>query len=114
MPQIKSKMELFYLLLSLAPSVASTIWIIIAVPKFDELFNGFGSEMPLATRMLANFYPLTTLVPILVFLMWKYWPFQKYRSFSTIITGAFVGLVAHYFYVWVLYLPILKFGEIYP
>lgn len=109
--QVKSKSELLFLLLSLAPSVTSTIWFCVAVPKFQPLFNGFGSEIPLVTRVLTNFYPLTLIAPIVVFFTWKYWPFQKYRSFVSMVVGVLVGLITICFYVWVLYLPVFKLGK---
>ena len=111
MSQVKSKTELTFLLLSLAPSAASTIWLFILAPKFHKLFDSLGSEIPLVTRLLTNFYPLTIVAPIVVFLMWAYWPFQKYRSFGSIVLGVLVGLVTICFYVWVLYLPVFKLGK---
>ena len=112
MKYVNSKLELLFLLLSLAPSIAASIFIIYATPGMNELFESFDREvLTFPTRLFSNyFYFFVLVVPITNFLIWKNWPFQKYRSIYCILIGLFSGLALNYFWVWAMYLPIYILG----
>ena len=112
MKLFNSKLELLFLTLSLAPSIAASISIIYATPGMNELFESFDKEvLTLPTRLFSNyFYFLVLALPITIFLIWIKWPFQNYRSVSCILIGFFSGLTLHMFWVWAMYLPIYKLG----
>jgi type II secretory pathway component PulF len=105
-----SKRELLFLILSLAPSIAVSIVIIFATPEFKELYSSFGNDLPQPTRLVSSFYYLTIILPILIFLVWKNWPFQKYRSVYCILIGCFSAALMLHFWVLAMYLPIYKLG----
>jgi hypothetical protein len=107
-----SKLELLFLILSLAPSIAASIFIIYSTPHFYELFEPLDKEvLVFPTRLFLNyFYFFVLVVPVTNFLIWKNWPFQKYRSVSCVLIGYFSGGLLLQFWVWAMYLPIYIMG----
>jgi hypothetical protein len=107
-----SKLELLFLILSLAPSIAVSISIIYATPGMNELFEPLDKKvLTLPTRLFSNyFYFFVLVLPITIFLFWKNWPFQKYRSVSCILIGVFSGLALLRFWIFAMYLPIYIMG----
>ena len=112
MKYVNSKSEFLFLILSLAPSIAASIYIIYATPGMNELFEPLDKEvLTLPTRLFSNyFYFFVLVVPFCIFLIWKNWPFQKYRSFFCILFGFLSGIALLKFWVLAMYLPIYIMG----
>jgi hypothetical protein len=107
-----SKLEILFLTLSLAPSIVVSSYIIYNTPAINELFVSLDEDvLTLPTRLFSNyFYFLVLVVPITIFLIWKNWPFEKYRSVYCILLGYVSAGLLLKFWSWAMYLPILKMG----
>jgi uncharacterized membrane protein YbhN (UPF0104 family) len=66
------------------------------VPHFAEMYIAYGWALPLATRLLLDYYAAFLAVPILAVLIWQFWPNRAKRSFATAIFGiaGFVLVIA--------------------
>jgi hypothetical protein len=111
MTPVKSKISSLFLLLSLAPSIASTSFVFLTAPDFRELFKNLSSELPLTVRLFTDFYFLTLITPIGIFLLWEYWPFEKYRSIICPIIGFILGLIMFVTYIRAMYVPIFQYSS---
>jgi hypothetical protein len=83
----------------------------ITVPAFGEAFASWGPTLPAATGVLLRFYPALLLLPVLVFVVWLFWPNRRQRGIAALITGGAIFLVGHALLITVLYLPVFQLGK---
>ncbi|PTU74982.1 hypothetical protein DBO85_06885 [Pseudomonas mangrovi] len=96
------------LLLNLLLAVA----IIAAVPQFADVFRNFGAELPLATRLAIQFYPLAAVLPLLIPVAWFVWPNHASRGLGALLTSIACILLVPLAFGYALYLPIFRLGEV--
>ncbi|KRG87968.1 hypothetical protein ABB34_02365 [Stenotrophomonas daejeonensis] len=101
-----------WLIVGLACSIvaASAITLIglLIFPQFAEVFAGFGIDLPLFTRLVTRYYPAIWLAPLLVMLLYLFWPQRRHRARAAGIVGllAFVAGIPLAFLS--VYLPIFN------
>jgi type II secretory pathway component PulF len=94
----------------LAAVVAAAIATLV-VPQFRNLFQGFGGDLPLATRLAVDYYLALWLLPIVVIAVRLAWPDSSSRSTVACIVGVGSLIVTIPTLTVVLYLPIFKLGQ---
>ena len=99
--------------------VAIYAYIFIAVPAFDELFRGFGADLPLLTAMVINYswiallLALVSLVPLASVWRNRASAFDTIaRDLTTVVIAFAVSIVVGSTAVWGLYLPIFQMGAV--
>lgn len=96
------------LLLNLLLAVA----IIATVPQFEDVFSSFGAELPLATRLVMQLYPLVAVLPLLIPLAWFLWPYREHRGLGALLTSVACILLVPLAFAYALYLPIIRLGDV--
>lgn len=102
--------QLLMLGLALLLNLMLAVAIIAAVPQFDEVFRNFGAELPLATRLAVQLYPLVAALPLLIPLVWFFWPRPDSRGFAALLFSIACVLLLSAAFGYALYLPILMLG----
>ena len=94
-------------------------YIVLAVPSFEELFAGFGAELPALTTLVFDYSRLTiVLAPISIIPLVSMWrqrasaASNKARNFQRVILAFVVSLVIGSVTVYGLYLPIFEMGAV--
>jgi type II secretory pathway component PulF len=82
------------------------------VPTFRQLFQGFGADLPLVTRLTLDYYLALWLFPIAVIVVRFVWPDERSRSMAACIVGAGGFFVIVTALTIVMYLPIFKLGQV--
>jgi len=80
----------------------------VAVPAFEDVFNSFGGQLPWATRLMIQYYPLAWALPFLVVLAFALWPTVSRRTSLALMIGVTSLPLVALFSMWVLYLPIYQ------
>lgn len=78
---------------------------VIAVPRLAAVFVSNGLALPLATRLLLDYYAVFLALPLLAVLIWRFWPNRENRSMAATVFGvlSFVVFIPLMFVA--LYLP---------
>lgn len=82
-----------------------------AVPRFKEVFQSFGADLPLLTSLSLKFYPALLALPLLVLVVWLAWPRKEQRGMVALATGVATVVVVPLLLAAVMYLPILRLGS---
>jgi hypothetical protein len=82
-----------------------------AVPRFHDVFQSFGAELPWLTLLSLKFYPALLALPLLVLAVWLAWPRKEKRGQVALITGVAIFVVVPLLLAAVMYLPILRLGS---
>ncbi len=104
-------------LLSLYALYITTI-ISLSVPKYTQLFSGFGAKLPPETINALNYHYIGLLLPITALLLCAYYFKRSKTQVSknvvyTLITVSFlVTLYWSSFFVEAMYLPIFQMGDV--
>ena len=100
-------------------SVAIYAYIVFSVPPFQELFAGFGGELPSLTTFIIDYGRLFALLaPISIIPLVSMWRQRavatgdKARDFARVIIAFVVSLVIGSLTVYGLYLPIFEMGAV--
>lgn len=99
--------ELIMLCIGLLLSFLATVLLIAVVPQFKSVFASMGADLPLATRLLVQFYPALVLLPLLVLLSWFTWPAPERRGMVALLSGIACMVLGPLLVGGILYLPIL-------
>ena len=80
-----------------------------AIPAFDSVLQSFGADLPAPTILVQKIYPAALFAPLLVAMVWHFWPNRSNRLRSAIIlcwcsSALMMAMFA------CMYLPILKLG----
>lgn len=102
--------QLLMLGLALLLNLTLAVAIIAAVPQFDDVFRHFGAELPLPTRLAVQLYPLAAALPLLIPLVWFFWPRPESRGFAALLFSIACVLLLSAAFGYALYLPILALG----
>jgi type II secretory pathway component PulF len=79
-------------------------------PKFREVFESFGAELPLITTLFVQYDFILWLLPVLVLAAWFYWPKKQRRALVSCVIGAISFTVIISAFVVAMYLPIFQLG----
>lgn len=82
-----------------------------AVPRFNDVFQSIGADLPWLTSLLLKFHPALLALPLLVLAVWLAWPRKEQRGLVALVTGAAIVVVMPLVLVAVMYLPILRPGS---
>src|SRR5690348_5249531 len=61
------------------------------VPGFIEMFSGFPELWPTRTRLLFSYYPASLLFPVVIALVWRYWPNKAFRGMAALSVSVLAG-----------------------
>ncbi|MDZ4811628.1 MAG: hypothetical protein SGI99_03325 [Pseudomonadota bacterium] len=86
----------------------TAIGALFVVPRFAEVFAGFGAELPPATRLLLATYRWWLAFPVLVVVIGMAWPKSNDRATAAVISGLFLAIAMIVFVTWACYAPIFS------
>ena len=87
---------------------ATAIGALFVVPRFAEVFAGFGAELPLETRLLLATYRWWLALPVLVVVIGMSWPKPIDRATAAVVSGLILAIAMVAFVMWACYVPIFK------
>ena len=80
-------------------------------PAFVDLFSSFGSDLPLVTQWVMNAHSLLLLLPVVISLLWAFWPVKTERLDVASLFG-WLSIALMLIALASMYLPIIKMGMI--
>ncbi|WP_257386537.1 hypothetical protein [Tahibacter caeni] len=92
--------------------LAVTVAALIVVPKFKLMFDGFGGDLPLATRLMLATYRGWGLAALLVPAIWIAWPDRQARGAVALLAGIATAVVLTGFGIWACYSPIFALAAV--
>lgn len=64
------------------------------IPAFADTLGSFGSDLPALTQASQRFHPVALLAPLLVALVWQFWPNRAARlRAATIVSWVSIALI---------------------
>ena len=94
-------------------------YIVFVIPSFEELFAGFGAELPAVTTFVFEYGRLSALLaPISIILLVSMWRKRtaatndKARDFVRVVIAFVVSMVIGSVAVYGLYMPIFEMGAV--
>jgi len=101
-------------------SVAIYAYLVVAIPSFRDLFQGFGAELPAPTRWLLQYYDAATILLVGSGVLLGLLIYSKIRgndpllqNLSRASTWCFMISVAFVFFALIaIYLPVFKMGSV--
>ncbi len=82
--------------------------ILIAAPHFREMFNAFGAELPLLSRLLIMNSPIALIMPVVVIAIALGWPRREQRPMAALIAGLAMFLISPVLLFFAAYWPIFR------
>jgi type II secretory pathway component PulF len=82
-----------------------------AIPKFKDVFQSFGGDLPLVTSLALQFYPALLALPLLVLAVWFAWPRKEKRGLVAFVVGTASLVVVPLLVAAAMYLPIMQLGS---
>ena len=79
------------------------------IPAFDDVLSSFGVGLPVLTRITQKIYPLALLAPLVIGLMWRFWPNPQKRLRIAVVT-CWMSIAAIVLMMGSMYLPIWVLG----
>jgi type II secretory pathway component PulF len=92
--------------LALLPPVMAAL----VMPQFRETFQSFGADLPLFTRVLADYPASLLLFAAIVLAVAFLWPKREQRGVLSIVLGSLFAILGPVMIVIGAYLPIWKLG----
>ncbi|MDH4481485.1 MAG: hypothetical protein QE279_02120 [Rhodoferax sp.] len=81
------------------------------IPEFAEVFKSFGGNLPAATQLTMQWYPVALLLPALVIAAWFLYPKIHRRGTAALITAIAASAGSLLFIVFIMYLPIIALRQ---
>ena len=82
------------------------------VPQFLTVYQSFGAELPLATRLLLQTYQGWPLIPLLYAAIWLVLPRHQLRAPVLLICGLALAGTLFAFMIYACYAPILALANV--
>jgi hypothetical protein len=70
------------------------------VPQYAEMFSGFPELWPTRTRVVSSYYPASLLFPVVVALVWRYWPNKAFRGAAALSVSVIAGTAIIWLCYW--------------
>jgi len=102
---MSQKHQSFVLTIGLIGAFIAGVAPFFVVPYFDEKYTSYGWALPLATRLLLDFYAAFLVLPVLAVLIWRFWPNRANRSAAAAAFGIACFVLVIPLVVAALYLP---------
>lgn len=99
------------LVASVLAAAAVTIIGVFVVPQFSEVYQAFGTGLPLATKLFVRCYWLVWVAPIAVIVAWCFWPSVRRRHMMGGLLGIGILLTAVPLAILALYLPLFSLSS---
>jgi hypothetical protein len=64
------------------------------------MFSDFPESWPLRTKVLFSYYQYTVLLPLLVALVWYFWPNKAFRGRAAIGLASVISVAVIAFFYW--------------
>lgn len=104
-PPPASRREQVVMISGLIISALSALSITFIVPQFAKVFEGFGADLPLMSRLFANFYLMAWLMPVSVLAIKFLWPNPRQRTLLMNVCGIVLPIAMMPMTVVAMYLP---------
>lgn len=104
--------SLLMLFFGVSPGIAVAIGAFVTVPNFQTVFEGFGTELPNATKLLLATFRWWGIFPAVTVAFWAFWPNPAKRSMVALIFGMVSAALLSGFFLWAAYMPIFRLGAI--
>ena len=104
---MRTTSEKIALALGLLCASISAVIPIVMVPQFKNIFEGFGSELPIPTFIFVYYHQILWALPFLVFYIWYRWPKPKQGALASCLLGITCLVLIPIFGLASLYLPVI-------
>lgn len=100
------------LLVAQLPAIAIGVVAYLVLPGFVEVFDAFGAELPLVTRLMLNGYRwLLPLFPVSLLLIWVLSKPGRQRRVRVVLLAYSISLLLFALGIWAAYLPIFQLAQ---
>lgn len=99
------------LVIGLAGAILTALVPSLIVPSFGEVFRGFGALLPAPTQWLLRGYLALWILPLLVLLVWRFWPRPRSRAKAACWFGVLCLLLVLPACMAALYMPIVAMSQ---
>lgn len=82
------------------------------MPRFRETFEAFGADLPILTRIIADYHAALLLMPTSVLVVALAWPKKERRGVWSLVLGSMYFFFGPILIVVATYLPIWKLGAV--
>lgn len=83
----------------------------LVVPQFGQIFESFGADVPLMTRLVLQGYLALWALPVFVVLAWLFWPRPQRRAAAACWIGVLSIVLLLPLCIGALYLPIFMLAQ---
>ncbi|GAB3361734.1 hypothetical protein GCM10027430_35730 [Lysobacter tyrosinilyticus] len=97
-----------WLAAGLSCALLSALATTLVVPHFAEVFESFGADLPLLTKLLVHYYLAMWASPAAVIAAWYFWPAPRRRGLASGLIGVATLVLSVPLFVVALYWPIFK------
>jgi hypothetical protein len=102
---------LAFLSVGLICALVAAITPALVVPKFEQVFIGFGAEIPLITHIVLNYHLWLWLLPIFVVVIRLSWPKSAQRPLASCLFGVTSLVLVIPLTIYAMYMPIFLLGQ---
>ena len=95
---------------SIVAAIVITLIGLLVFPQFSEVFAGFGADLPLLTRLASRYYATIWMAPLLVTLIYLFWPWRTHRALVAGLAGL-LSLAGILLVFVAIYLPIFNLAS---
>ena len=97
--------------LAFFPVVLASGLVLLAVPKFADMYLAFGTALPIPTQLLFQWYAAFALLPFAFLVPWFTQPAASERGLYSLLLSSFVSISVIALGAWACYLPLLTSGH---
>jgi type II secretory pathway component PulF len=109
---MRNTTERWLLAAGLLVAIATAAGVNLAVPKFEDVFQNFGAEVPLLTRLFVDARYALFGLPLIVVAAWAWTPRRtppgNERGVVALLVGIGLGVVLLPLFLIAMYLPIFR------
>ncbi|QKE63299.1 hypothetical protein HNE05_07965 [Aquipseudomonas campi] len=84
----------------------------LVIPQFQQVFNGFGAQVPLITHIALSYHLWLWTLPIFVIAARIFWPKTQRRPLASCLLGVISLVIVIPAMILAMYLPIFQLGRI--
>ena len=81
------------------------------IPSFVDVFSSFGTDLPLITKIVLNYYGVAVALPFFVLIAWFFWPTPSRRAIVACIIGLGGSFLISAVMVFSMYWPIFQMSS---
>ena len=102
----------FQLIVGMVCALIAALTPTLIIPQFQQVFDGFGTEMPLITHIALSYHLWLWTLPVLVVAARIFWPKAQWRPLASCLVGVISLIVVIPAIILAMYMPIFQLGQI--